>query len=266
MLKKILKKFHLFNFIKVVYLSLLKIKDTLINFLFPTAIILTYHRVAKIDNDPYQLAVSPENFFEQLKYLKQNYQIISLEQLVTEIKNKTLKRKMLVITFDDGYADNFYDALPILEKLNIAATIFVSSNNLDGQSFYWDKNNFNDYNRPLTIEELKKLSNSNLISIGGHTLSHQHIPNLDKDQKAREIIEDKNKLKAICEKEITLFSFPFGEFDQESLKVVKKAGYHCSCILRDRRVSNFTDIYQLSRFLVRNWSLNEFTKNLNFKF
>lgn len=266
MIKEILKKLHLFNSIKYIYLFILKINDMLRSLLFPTAIILTYHRVAKTENDPWQLAVSPENFYDQLKYLKNNYQIISLEQLVFEIKNKTVKRGMLAITFDDGYADNLYNALQILGEFNIPATIFVSSGNMGKESFYWDAGEHNNYNRPLTIDELAEVNKRSSISIGGHTLSHPHIPTLNNEQKISEIVEDKKQLAVICQKEINLFSFPFGEYDQGSLKIVENAGYECACILSERRVSNRTSIYRLPRFLVRNWNSEEFIKNLKFKF
>jgi peptidoglycan/xylan/chitin deacetylase (PgdA/CDA1 family) len=200
-----------------------------------------------------------------MEYLKENYLIIALEQLVNEIKSKTIKRKTVVITIDDGYADNLYNALPILEKLSIPATVFVSSGNINKPFFYWDGEAVGN-NRPLTEEELKKLNNSNVINIGGHTLSHPHIPTLSKDQKISEITDDKNKLNIYCNKDIKSFSFPFGEYDAESLTIVKNSGYSCACILNEQRVNRGTDIYRLTRFLVRNWGPDEFIKNLKFKF
>jgi len=265
-MKKFLKKIGLFKQIKRIYIFIISIKNKIRNLLFPTAIILTYHRVADTSNDPHLLAVSPENFYEQIKYLKQNYRVIELDQLVSEVKNKKLKRKTLVITFDDGYADNLYNAMPILEKLEVPATVFVSSGHIDGSSFHWDKNNKSDQNRPLKKGELEKLSENKFINIGGHTISHPHIPTLNVEQKTNEIVDDKNKLTTFCGKNIYLFSFPFGEFDVESVEIVKKVGYSSAVVLKEKRVSNMSDIYHLPRFLVRNWKLDEFTKNLKAKF
>src|SRR5258708_2690971 len=105
MVKEFLKKIGLFNQVKWMYKSVIATKNRMRNALIPTAIILTYHRVAVADNDPHQLAVSPVNFRAQMLYMKEHYTIISLEELLIAIKNKNIKRGMVVVTFDDGYAD-----------------------------------------------------------------------------------------------------------------------------------------------------------------
>lgn len=266
MLKNFLIKIHLLNKARWVYKKTSDFKNIIRNFLFPTAIILTYHRVANISEDPHQLAVSPQIFHNQLKYLKENYIVISLDQLINHIKNRTVKRKMIVITFDDGYTDNLQNALPTLEKFEIPATIFVSSGHIDTRSFYWDDNADPVCDRPMTKAELAKISENKLISIGGHTLSHLHTPTLAKEKKITEIGEDKNKLEKYCNKEIKSFSFPFGEFDDESIKIAKDIGYECVCLLGEKRITNNTDIYHLPRFLVRNWDSKEFIRNIKYKF
>ena len=72
------------------------------------AIILAYHRIADLKKDTRLLAVTPQKFEEQIIYLKSIFNIISLQELVRDLKNKKIKKKSLVITFDDGYADNLF--------------------------------------------------------------------------------------------------------------------------------------------------------------
>ena len=95
---------------------------------------LLYHRVNTIDNDINLLAVSPEHFREQMEWLKKNYPIVRFEDdwnLSTE--------DSVCITFDDGYMDNFTNALPVLKELRIPATVFVSTGTMNTrQEFWWD--------------------------------------------------------------------------------------------------------------------------------
>ncbi|MEY8410221.1 polysaccharide deacetylase family protein [Lachnospiraceae bacterium 62-26] len=96
---------------------------------------LLYHRVADLEYDKNLLAVIPSNFYSQMSYLKKNYQIVRFEQNWNE-----LKEDAVCITFDDGYMDNFTNALPILEELDIPATIFVSTGNINTpEEFWWDE-------------------------------------------------------------------------------------------------------------------------------
>ena len=266
MLKAILKKMYLFQVTRWAYRNMVSLKNKIRNLIFPTAIILTYHRVANSTRDPHQLAVTSENFYDQLKYLKENYKVISLDDLIIHLQNHTVSRGIAVITFDDGYADNLHNALPILEKLNLPATIFVSSGHIDTKSFHWDHDTYSDHNRPMTKSELSTIGSNKLISIGGHTISHPHTPTLTKKEKEKEITEDKKQLEESCNKSINLFSFPFGEFDDEAIEIAKCSGYNCVCILGEKRVTNNADVYRLPRFLVRNWNSKDFIRNIKYKF
>ena len=96
---------------------------------------LLYHRVINLKYDKNMLAVLPNNFYLQMDYLKKNYPIVRFEQ-----DWNALNEDAICITFDDGYMDNFTNALPILEELDIPATIFVSTGNINtSEEFWWDE-------------------------------------------------------------------------------------------------------------------------------
>lgn len=97
------------------------------NLLQARAVILLYHRIADLHPDPQLLCVTPEHFTQQMEYLRQHYQPISLQVLRQALVSGDLPRKAVVITFDDGYADNLWNARPILERYDIPATVFVTS-------------------------------------------------------------------------------------------------------------------------------------------
>ena len=131
-----LKKYRLYHILNRAYSVALKIK----NRLSTGPVILLYHRVANLDNDPQLLAVTPEHFYEHMEYLKQNHDIVGLNELKSSISSRKLPKNSIAITFDDGYADNFLNAKPVLEKLQIPATIFVVTGQVGStREFYWDE-------------------------------------------------------------------------------------------------------------------------------
>jgi len=103
--------------------------------------ILVYHRVATPLIDPWNLAVTPENFEGQLASLGGSATFVRLD---AELERSRLTRigrsdQRIAITFDDGYADNLHAALPILERHDVPATIFVATAFLDRPNFWWDR-------------------------------------------------------------------------------------------------------------------------------
>lgn len=102
------------------------------------ALILGYHRVAEVTRDEYEVCVTPKHFAEQMEALSKFAQPISLSELVQCLKADSLPPKAVAVTFDDGYADNLYEAKPILEKYAVPATIFVCTG-YAGREFWWDE-------------------------------------------------------------------------------------------------------------------------------
>ena len=102
-------------------------------------VILMYHRVANPDIDPWSLCVSPTHFEEQMSILKKYGRPIQMQELGQSFRSFSVGRKKIVVTFDDGYADNFYNAKPILERHGIPATFFIVSGAVGvREEFWWD--------------------------------------------------------------------------------------------------------------------------------
>lgn len=110
------------------------------NNLMPGGFILLYHRVADADSDPWSLSVSPQHFAEHLEVLRKYTRPLQLEQLNQDIEAKKPLNRRVAITFDDGYADNFHNAKPLLERYDIPATVFVTSGYVGNEyEFWWDE-------------------------------------------------------------------------------------------------------------------------------
>ena len=173
--------------------------------------VLYYHSVRKsADNE---VIISPEMLKTQLKYIKdQGYITLTISELKNYILNNSpIPEKSIVITFDDGYMDNYYNAFPILKDFNMVATIFCITSNLDG-SYYLSEN---------AIKEMSDYG----IDIQSHTVTHPQLNKLTYNQQLSELKESKKTLEYITGKKIDSIAFPYGNFNDETIKAAKDAGY-----------------------------------------
>jgi peptidoglycan/xylan/chitin deacetylase (PgdA/CDA1 family) len=99
-----------------------------------------YHRVAESDLDPWGLSVSPEHFAEQMAVIKRYFRPIGLQDLTKRHQSGNVPNRSIIVTFDDGYADNLHNAKPLLEYYEVPATVFlVTEALLEGRNFWWDE-------------------------------------------------------------------------------------------------------------------------------
>jgi peptidoglycan/xylan/chitin deacetylase (PgdA/CDA1 family) len=110
------------------------------NKLMPGGLILMYHRVDELSSDPFSLAVTPQRFAEHMEALRKYSRPTSLRQLTKILQQGKRPRRAVVVTFDDGYTDNLYNAKPVLERYDIPATVFVTTGHIgDRREFMWDE-------------------------------------------------------------------------------------------------------------------------------
>ncbi len=102
------------------------------------ATILGYHRVTDATRDHYGMCIGPQHFAEQMEVIRRLARPVSLLKLLQQLRNGSLEPRSIAITFDDGYADNFYQAKPILEEYEIPATVFICTG-YAGREFWWDE-------------------------------------------------------------------------------------------------------------------------------
>lgn len=103
------------------------------------ALVLMYHRVADARSDPWALCVTPQHFADQLEVLQEHTRPLRLQQLTRSIADGSIPYRSVVVTFDDGYADNLHNARPLLERYDIPATVFIASGYLGQErEFWWD--------------------------------------------------------------------------------------------------------------------------------
>lgn len=100
------------------------------------AVILMYHQVCDRKDDPWELAVHPDHFQTQLEYLKKNFEVLPIADLVDGVSRRKVKRA-ISITFDDGFRDNYTNAAPLLDWLDLPATFYVTTTAIQDQGAYW---------------------------------------------------------------------------------------------------------------------------------
>jgi peptidoglycan/xylan/chitin deacetylase (PgdA/CDA1 family) len=105
-----------------------------------SCLVLIYHRVTELENDPFQLAVTPDKFKTQIECLKRYKQVLSLQEFLNKIKRNDPLANCALITFDDGYLDNLHRAKPILENLKVPAVFFITAGMINqNREFWWDE-------------------------------------------------------------------------------------------------------------------------------
>jgi peptidoglycan/xylan/chitin deacetylase (PgdA/CDA1 family) len=106
----------------------------------PRSLILMYHSVTTPGVDPWKLSVTPEHFAEQMDVIARRASPTSLLELIQQLGNGRVGRRGVVVTFDDGYANNLHEAAPRLAERSIPATVFIATGATDAaREFWWDE-------------------------------------------------------------------------------------------------------------------------------
>jgi peptidoglycan/xylan/chitin deacetylase (PgdA/CDA1 family) len=200
-----------------------------------------------------KFTLSPELFAEQMAYLYQGgYTPITVTQLVRVINlaGSGLPERAVVLTFDDGFADFYTNALPVLKYYGFVATLYVPTAFVGGTSrWLWRKS---EATQPLlTWDQLIEISMSG-IECGAH--SHRHLP-LDvvpPSIAADEIIRSKSMLENQLNQEVSSFAYPFGYYNANVRHMVQMSGYTSACAVRYRMSSTTDDPFALARLIITN--------------
>ncbi|MBU2102974.1 MAG: polysaccharide deacetylase family protein, partial [Candidatus Omnitrophica bacterium] len=198
--------------------------------------ILMYHTLdaSRVNN---YAAVSPQHFYEQMAFIKKRgYRVIPLEDYCRMVVNRqTYAHNLVVITFDDGFGDNL-QAAEILRKFDFPATIFLVADKI-GTDMH------------LSAEDIRTILSNSRVGIGSHTLTHRSLDTLGSEALKHEIAGSKEKLRSTFEREITTITYPGGGYNNETIEVVRDAGYLCACTT-NRGFSRTRELFALRRIKI----------------
>ena len=192
----------------------------------------------------------PEAFKKQMAYLKRvGYQVVGLDDLTNSIiNNSALPQKSIAITFDDGFADNYENAFPVLQEYGFPATVFVVSR-LVGRTNEWMREEGYPKRKLLDWSRLREMS-INGVTVGSHTAAHASLTDMDTESARHEIINSKSELEDALGKPVHFFAYPYGRVNQQVEKVVAEAGYLGACSTRSGFNSAHVSPFALRRIEV----------------
>ncbi|MDD2753541.1 MAG: polysaccharide deacetylase family protein [Candidatus Portnoybacteria bacterium] len=226
----------------------------------PRVSILMYHSIG--DNGAF-FTVTPKEFAWQMAYLNEHdFQVVSLAQLTGKLKRgEKLSDKTVALTFDDGYADNFTSAWPILKKYNFPATIFLATDYI-GRSF---TNSENVRIKVLDQAQIKEMVSSGLVEFGSHTHTHPRLENLSAADFIKEVRQSKEALEDLIGQPCRLFAYPKGCFRNDFFAILKEMGFTAAFSVKEGLVSPGDELWALKRnFIYRAGGRAQFKGKLTY--
>ncbi len=257
------------------------------NLFEPPILIFNYHRIANAEFDPFGMCISPLDFEFQLKYLKEHEVILTPEEFRWQIKaGKRLKKRGVLITFDDGYQDTLQTALPLLKKYSIPAIFFISTGRIGTQKeFWWDRlarirrTDIFDKVRLLSLAEKEKfistteehtkgvypvdtlalpLSDSDILKlaelpdsmIGAHSHEHpifSHVPAMEVE---RDMETCKRYLENLLKRKIVAAAYPHGgpgDFTNENIRSCQTLGFEWAFTNQHGHYHSWSNVFTIPR-------------------
>lgn len=211
-----------------------------------TVPVLMYHHVSPIKGD--MVSVTPSVFEGQMRHIKNaGYQTLSLGEFIGFMEGGFKpERKSVVITFDDGYLDNYIYAYPVLKSYGLKAAVFLVSDWVDKASLVHDKIQvIDDYKKmPLTHEQTKALADKgalekvsvdwqmvremeggSLVEFHSHTKSHRTADRLDRAELIEELSGSKRRIEEMTKRDCPYLCWPKGRYNAEAVGAAVDAGY-----------------------------------------
>lgn len=198
-----------------------------------TVMVLNYHKVA---NEHRSLSVTLDDFRQHMAWLKEyGYTGITPDELYAFVtEGAELPAKPVLITFDDGYKDNYTNAYPIMKEYGFKGTIFVVTSFLG------------KYDNYLTWEQAKELLD-NGFSIESHTYTHKSMTETSDEEISKELSKSREEIREKLGIEADFMAYPTGTYNLHIAELVKAAGYKGAFTIKYDNVSRDSNVYALER-------------------
>lgn len=245
-----------------------------------TFTILVYHSFSKEKDD--KPGVGINNFEQHIKYMRKNYHIDSLRNIIDSLKTgKRIKYNTIAITIDDGYLDNFKVAYPIIKKYGVPVTIFIATGYIENEeprhsngqkdSLVAEINDLERCKRDFYDSDVIRMGGrkmmkwsqvielaKNGIEIGSHTVYHPILTKVPVEAARREIEISKKEIEERVKKRVRFFAFPNGlkgDFNNELCKIIEEVGYDAAFVVDWGLNHSDADIFKCKRIPMDNFSV-----------
>lgn len=217
----------------------------------PRIPILLYHSISDAATPPYKKwAVRPGAFAEQLGYLRAaGYTALTVSQLVDmRAGGKPLPERPVLLTFDDGLADFYTGALPLLKQYSVAATLYITTDYV-GKTSRWLAAEGEGERPMLSWEQISEIDACG-VECGAHTRTHPQLDVLDLKKAREEILGSKDVLEQRLGKPVTSFAYPHGYHSPAIKRLVRQSGLASACAVKHAMSSPSDDVTALARIIV----------------
>lgn len=222
-----------------------------------TGVIVAFHRV----NDQTagdDLTRGTRDYESFCRFFRTHFDVVALSEIVRRLETHESIEGLLAITHDDGYLDNFQLAAPILDKLDLPATFFVSSGFLDTEIIpIWDREVEGELGW-MSWDQLRQLRDAG-FDIGAHTISHVDLGVVSPAEARIELVDSKRKIEDELNRDIDLFAYPFGglnNLSDENRALVRETGYRCCLSCHGGMTQDGADLFDLPRIPISPWYEN----------
>lgn len=218
------------------------------------AMIIAFHRI----DDRYvgnPISYPVDGFQRFCLFFKKHFDVVTLDELLDDLEQGRSIRGKLVITFDDGYRDNFTTAAPILSELDLPATFFITTGFIGTDRVPWWDQEAGIASEWMTWEEVTRLSEMG-FSIGAHTVNHVDLGVVQGEEARREIEDSRAHLEDRLGRPVDLFAFPYGRAHQlsdDNRAMIEELGFRCAPACEGGRVEPGDDPYGLRREPISPW-------------
>lgn len=217
-----------------------------------TAVVVAFHRIH--DHQVAGITTSVTTFERYCRYFKRHFRVVSLRDLVQKLERREPFSRELAITFDDGYRDNFENAVPVLERLSLPATFFVVSRWIGTDAVpWWDP--WPGVGCSMSWEQVRELAQRG-FDVGAHTRTHVDLGRVSGSDAYDELFGARLDLERRLGAPVELFAYPYGgrnNLTEANRELVKAAGFRCCCSGTGELTKSATDPFRLGRVPISPW-------------
>ncbi len=209
------------------------------------AAVLCYHDVGTDPANTTEYYVSPDLLARHVEWIRGwGLTFVPLAEVVDRLLAGRELDGLVAMTFDDALVGVGRDAAPILAARGVPATVFVVTDVLGVEPPFWP-----GAARAMAPDELREMTDSGLITLASHTATHASLPDVDPDERMRELRASRAWL-AAADGVPDLLAYPFGHHGATTAAAVRDAGYRAACTFTFGRVTPGTDPFAIPRFCI----------------
>ncbi|MFH1680397.1 MAG: polysaccharide deacetylase family protein [Candidatus Eisenbacteria bacterium] len=218
------------------------------------ALIVLFHRVDdSLGDDP--ISCTSATFRAYCDFFREYFHVVSLAELLRRLEKGETIRRRVVITFDDGYKDNFQIAAAELERRGLTACFFIATGFIGTERVpAWDAGK-SIRSAWMDWDDVRSLDRRG-FELGAHTMDHVDLGKVEGPEAATEIAGSKERLERELGRPVVFFSYPFGarrNFTEENRAEVRRAGFSCCLSAFGGSVAPGTSPFRLARMPVSPW-------------